>query len=378
MNSLDPRTIIFLSGVMAGLMSLVLFFLQRNFPPSIKGLGEWAVSPLLLLGAAFLSGMHNHLPPLVTVVIPFVLAVACVSAAYLGSQRFFGLTPARRRWLILLPLSAAAAYWSTLVEPDFRVRAMLLTLLLGSIYALHARLVYRHGPRTFSTWLCLFTLLCAILIQALRFAAAWDSPRDTSIFDPTSAHLVFLAPAAIVFQLLCISLILMASERLRLEFQHLATHDPLTNAFTRRHMDEVVEQELVRCRRHGRAMSLLIMDLDHFKHVNDVHGHQVGDQVLVQFVAQVKTLLRQPDQLGRFGGEEFLLLLPETSLEAALQAAERIRAALAQSPGEPRCTLSIGVTTHRHDNDTLGTLLARADKALYRAKENGRNRVEFA
>lgn len=378
MTSLDPRTIVFLSGVMAGLMSLVLFFLQRNFPPSIKGLGEWALSPLLLLGAAFLSGMRNHLPPLVTVVIPFVLAVACVSAAYLGSQRFFGLTPARRRWLALLPLSAAAAYWSTLVEPDFRVRAMLLTLLLGGIYALHARLVYRHGPRTFSTWLCLFTLLCAILIQVLRFAAAWDSPRDTSIFDPASAHLVFLAPAAIVFQLLCISLILMASERLRLEFQHLATHDPLTNAFTRRHMDEVVEQELARHRRHGRAMALLIMDLDHFKAINDTHGHQRGDQVLVQFVAQVKTLLRRPDQLGRFGGEEFVLLLPETPLDDALGVAERIRAALEQSPGEPRCTLSIGVTTNRHDTDTLGTLLARADKALYRAKENGRNRVEFA
>lgn len=378
MTSLDPRTIVFLSGVMAGLMSLVLFFLQRNFPPSIKGLGEWALSPLLLLGAALLSGMRNHLPPLVTVVIPFVLAVACVSAAYLGSQRFFGLTPKRRRWLALLPLSAAAAYWSSLVEPDFRVRAMLLTLLLGGIYALHARLVYRHGPRTFSTWLCLFTLLCAILIQVLRFAAAWDSPRDTSIFDPASAHLVFLAPAAIVFQLLCISLILMASERLRLEFQHLATHDPLTNAFTRRHMDEVVEQELARCRRHGRAMSLLIMDLDHFKAINDTHGHQRGDQVLVQFVAQVKTLLRRPDQLGRFGGEEFVLLLPETPLDDALGVAERIRAALEQSPGEPRCTLSIGVTTNRHDTDTLGTLLARADKALYRAKDNGRNRVEFA
>lgn len=376
MHSLDPRTIVFLAGVMAGLMSLVLFFLQRNFPPTIRGLGEWAVSPLLLFITALLAGLREHAPPLVTVVLPFVLAVASIYAAYLGSQRFFGVAPAPRRWLVLILLAGMAAYWSTLVQPDFRIRGMLLTLLLGSIYALHARLVYRHGPRTFSTGLCLFTLLSAVALQGLRFAAAWDSPSDASAFDADSPHLVFLAPAAILFQLLCISLILMASERLRLEFKHLATHDPLTGAYTRRHMDEAVEQELERYHRHGHAMTLMIMDLDHFKRVNDVHGHQVGDQVLVRFVALVRTLLRRPDQLGRFGGEEFVLLLPETPLEDALQVAERIRATLEQSLGEPRCTLSIGVTSSRQPNETLDTMLARADAALYRAKQQGRNRVE--
>lgn len=362
---------------MAGLMSLVLFFLQRNFPPSIQGLREWAWSPFLLFLTAILAGTRDQAPPLVSVVIPSMLSVASIYAGYLGSQRFFGVMPAMRRWLALLPVIGATVYWFTLVQPDYRIRLMLITLVLGVLYALHARLVYRHGGRTFSTGLCLFILFCAILIQVLRFAMAWDSPPDINIFDPSSPQLVFLAPTAIVFQLLTISLILMASERMRSEFKYLAAHDPLTGAFTRRHMDEVVEQELDRYRRHGHVMTLMIMDLDHFKRVNDAHGHQVGDQVLVRFVTQVKELLRRPDQLGRFGGEEFLLLLPQTPLEDALRVAERIRNLLEQGTEEPRCTLSIGVTSS-HGNDTLGTMLARADAALYRAKENGRNRVETA
>lgn len=378
MYSLDPRTIIFLGAIMAGSMALVLFFLQRNFPPSIQGLREWALSPFLLFLSAILAGARDQFPPLVSVVIPSMLSVASIYAGYLGSQRFFGVMPLVRRWLVWLPVIGTAIYWFTLVQPDFRVRLMLMSSVLGVLYTLHARLVYRHGARTFSTGLCLFTLLCAILIQLLRFATAWDSPPDTTIFDPSSSQLVFLAPISIVFQLLTISLILMASERLRLEFKHLAAHDPLTGAFTRRHMDEVVKQELERYRRHGQVMTLMIMDLDHFKRINDVHGHLIGDQVLVQFVAKVRGLLRRPDQLGRFGGEEFLLLLPQTPLQDALQVAERIRATLEQSTEAPPCTLSIGVTSSRHDSDTLDTMLARADAALYRAKEQGRNRVEAA
>ena len=121
-----------------------------------------------------------------------------------------------------------------------------------------------------------------------------------------------------------------------------------------------------------------MMDLDHFKTVNDNYGHQAGDRVLVSFVAQVNALLRGPDQLGRFGGEEFMALLPDTSLDEAISVAERIRAACKLVGNEPSCTVSIGITTNRQDTDTLDTLLARADAAMYRAKANGRNRVETA
>lgn len=143
-------------------------------------------------------------------------------------------------------------------------------------------------------------------------------------------------------------------------------------------MNEACAKELERCHRHGRRMAVLVIDLDHFKTINDTWGHQRGDQVLVRFVSQVNALLRQPDLLGRYGGEEFLVLLPETTLLEALAVAERIRETCALPRQEPGCTASIGVTTNHKDTDTVDSLLARADAAMYRAKAHGRNRVESA
>ncbi|MFN7197589.1 MAG: GGDEF domain-containing protein, partial [Hylemonella sp.] len=163
------------------------------------------------------------------------------------------------------------------------------------------------------------------------------------------------------------------------ELEYLATRDALTGARTRPVLLQACRQELARCRRHGRSMALLVMDVDHFKRVNDQHGHQMGDRVLVDVVARVSSLLRLSDLLARFGGEEFVLLLPETTLQEALAVAERIRRKVAlPQDGLPEVTVSIGVTTNRADEDDVDALLARADRALYRAKEQGRNRIETA
>jgi diguanylate cyclase (GGDEF)-like protein len=125
-------------------------------------------------------------------------------------------------------------------------------------------------------------------------------------------------------------------------------------------------------------MALLMLDLDHFKAVNDQHGHLVGDQVILNFVARTSSLLRQIDSFGRYGGEEFIVLLPETNPSEAMVVAERIRAAVATPNELPAYTVSIGVTTRSYGDTTVDELLARADKALYQAKANGRNRVEIA
>ncbi|MEK9952196.1 MAG: GGDEF domain-containing protein, partial [Curvibacter sp.] len=113
--------------------------------------------------------------------------------------------------------------------------------------------------------------------------------------------------------------------------------------------------------------------------VNDTHGHQMGDRVLVDFARRITGLLRRPDQLARFGGEEFVLLLPETTQEEALAVAGRILASVAEpAEGLPSITVSVGVATNRPDEAEIDALLARADRALYKAKEAGRNRIETA
>jgi diguanylate cyclase (GGDEF)-like protein len=203
-------------------------------------------------------------------------------------------------------------------------------------------------------------------------------PASEDIFDNRSVGQgVYVAVYAFAILTTTIGMILMATDRLRGELEHLATHDSLTGALNRRALIEACALELARCRRNQQVMSVLLLDLDHFKAINDTHGHLVGDRVLVDFTERVRALLRLPDRLGRFGGEEFVVLLPETQLDKARLVAERIRADIEQADDElPRRTVSIGVTVSFPDDPDLDGLLTRADAALYRAKDGGRNRVE--
>lgn len=162
---------------------------------------------------------------------------------------------------------------------------------------------------------------------------------------------------------------------------HLAITDDLTRAYNYRYLASRLPEEVGRARRYGDGFSVLMMDLDHFKRVNDSYGHAVGDEVLRGFVDRVRAEVREPDVLIRRGGEEFLLLMPSTRVEEACAVAERIRARVADRPitttggkGIP-LTVSIGVATW-NPGEMGREVEGRADAALYRAKQAGRNRVE--
>ena len=162
--------------------------------------------------------------------------------------------------------------------------------------------------------------------------------------------------------------------------QTLATRDELTGLLNRRHGQQMLEQELARARRSGRPFCLALLDLDHFKRINDGHGHSAGDAVLRTFAPAALAAIRASDVLARWGGEEFVLLLADTGLPAARAAAERLREGVAASQvpvggRELGVTVSIGLTEYR-PGESMSQLLERADLLLYEAKAQGRNRVE--
>jgi len=167
------------------------------------------------------------------------------------------------------------------------------------------------------------------------------------------------------------------------KLEQLATTDPLTGIANRRKMTEQIAQELERARRFHHPLSLLMIDIDHFKRINDTYGHEVGDQAIIQTATLLTASLRAVDMVARFGGEEFVLLMPETHIAVAVHAAERLRARAAELRVrtefgvEVELTISIGVAAaDPHGTpDTPSSLLVRSDKALYRAKKEGRNRV---
>ncbi len=167
------------------------------------------------------------------------------------------------------------------------------------------------------------------------------------------------------------------SERVRLENEltRRANTDPLTGLFNRYRFDESIRRHMYTSQRYEVPLSLLMLDIDHFKRINDNHGHASGDQVLIHVTEVIRTVIRDSDIFARWGGEEFLILAPYTTLEAATVLAERIRSCVEASRyGDIPVTISIGVTEFGA-GETHEPLLKRADEALYQAKVAGRNRV---
>ena len=163
--------------------------------------------------------------------------------------------------------------------------------------------------------------------------------------------------------------------RLYEELKSVSLHDPLTGLANRRFLDIQLEKIFELARRYGENQSVIMLDIDHFKRYNDTYGHQGGDQLLMRLAEILTAQMRKSDYVFRYGGEEFLVLLPDTELPMACEAAERLRAAVEREAG---VTISLGVAAYHEGMPDKETLVKAADAALYRAKEGGRNRVETA
>ncbi len=371
----DPRTIVLLTGIMGGLMAIVLYFLQRNYPPSVKGLASWASGTGLLFVAGLTASTRGFSPDLVSIFLANLLIFSGVYLQYFGSQSFFGLKPRFwPRYSVIVGLTLVSGYF-TAFDPQYLTRLMISITIMSWLFSAHAFLIYKHGGQSFAYRFAFGVLVCSVLSQVLRFVSTWLWPVGTGILDTTPQNLIYVLSYPFLMLLTAIGLVLMATDRVRSEFEHLASHDSLTNALTRRNLTEICQQELERCNRHGRAMSILLIDIDHFKSINDNQGHQAGDRVLVQFVAAVNTLLRRADAIGRLGGEEFVVVLPETPVAVAQVVAERIRAKVGTLAQPGKFTVSIGVTTNLPADDSVDNLIARADRAMYQAKQQGRDQV---
>ena len=172
-----------------------------------------------------------------------------------------------------------------------------------------------------------------------------------------------------------------AAEAAAAAAQHQATHDYLSGLYNRRAIIRILEQEIARHDREQTALSVCMVDVDHFKNVNDTKGHHVGDEVLKQLCTRMQSAARSYDALGRYGGEEFVIVHSNCDLRSAAGIAERIRSSIANEefPIEGQCltiTVSVGVSEASAEKQTSHALLQAADQALYRAKSKGRNRVE--
>jgi diguanylate cyclase (GGDEF)-like protein len=279
------------------------------------------------------------------------------------------------------------------LQNDGQMRTLVAVTLAASalLQLIAALLALRALPGSRShryPWIALS--LALVLMVERRIEPLLDF--HDSMADLADALYALLVSAVIVLSVIGLVRLLRELRATEERLTHLSVTDPLTGLANRRHLLAGLEQELRRADRSGRPLSVLMVDLDHFKAINDRYGHAVGDAVLVAVAARCQARLRAIDLCGRVGGEEFVVVLPETDAEGAAATAERLRADLADAPidtakGRLSLTISVGTVTydpavpfadHAPGDTVVATvhvLLQRADDALYRAKESGRNCV---
>lgn len=284
--------------------------------------------------------------------------------------------PALTQLQIRYAILSNAAGYALLGEARGITPVILSLVLMFGIFNLSARQMLAN---------LLLSLLCFGIAMAVVF---WtNAPGHNAVLELAYGVMVVLVLLGSTFVGLRIQHV---RERLKRQkhalgaalqrINHLATHDELTGLINRRRMTELAQAERQRCARSHRPLVLALLDLDHFKLINDRHGHAVGDAVLCAFAHTVQRNLRGTDVLARWGGEEFLVLLPETSIEGALALLERVRSDVAalsveSALGPIRITVSTGLAAG-HAGQTLEQVLEQADEALYQAKAQGRDRVE--
>lgn len=374
MQSLDPRSLIAMGVLMALVMAIVLGFTRRYYPPNIQGVGHWAMAATaLFLGGIFFGFSAPAWPHAWrwvgngTLVLGFLLF-------HVGFRRFLHRPVPWRLMVVLYGMSLLLIAWYEWMDPSYRMRVALITAIIGVVHVASLRVLWRQGSQRLPVRMVQATLVLHLCVLLIRMFTVLSEPRAGSMWNASSIQTLYIGGYVVASLLLSVGVLLMATDRVRTELEHMATHDALTAAFNRRAILDLCAQEHMRSVRYGDPFSLMMLDLDHFKLVNDTYGHQHGDNVLVHFADCVRAALRSCDRFGRYGGEEFLVLLPNTTREAALTVAQRIHAAL--SAGHPLdCQVSIGVASWCGPNDSLHAMLSRADVALYQAKSQGRNQT---
>ena len=377
-------TLFMTTFILVVLMTAVIFFAWR-LNPLIGGLREWffAFLSALLNIALFLTQ-----PDLPSVLTPLLLQALLLSTgifAVIGIYHYLERDDIPYKLLLGSAAVTMVLTMSFLVMVDNPVLAFGMGSIMTGIYFLAAsRLawspqVHRFPARSLfslavafhGAFMCLRIILLMKEVPGLVFTqSGWDGAQWILIEQ------LVMTP---VFGL---GLLMLANEKNANELRQLAEIDSLTNLYNRGAFLKSLEQALSFVRRGHLRLCVLVLDVDHFKSINDNHGHDVGDEVLRSVTKTILSCLRKEDVMGRLGGEEFAIFMINTDLSDALVVAERIRAKVNASPMVVRghsvnCSISIGATAYA-SGDPLDRLIRRADQAMYFAKANGRNRVEYA
>ncbi len=353
------------------------------FNPEIKGLREWFF--------AYLSALVN-ITFFITHAVDSEVIFMLINQTTLMGTGFFALKGCCRHMAIkcrvefvaipIIIIILGISTYFTVVENKLPIRFFLSSLISGMFFISGAAYLLRDDFSTFpSRHIFGMTLFAHGLFNVLRpalFSSKANAILEASSVVPTD---LIIYEQLIMTSLLPLGVVMLANEVISLELRKHAEHDSLTSLYNRRMFLELLHKNKSLATRTKRPLSLLALDIDNFKVINDSYGHLVGDEVLIAFADIMQNNLRKEDVVGRLGGEEFAIFLPNIATEDAISFAERLRSIIEAKPaitakGEIKYTVSIGVTNIERDTP-IAKAMEVADAAMYVAKRSGRNKVVY-
>jgi diguanylate cyclase (GGDEF)-like protein len=381
-------TLTILAALLTALVTAVLFAVW-HFNKNIPGLRLWVLS--FLCSSVFTVSLlaRGLLPEVVGVVISQGFVALGAYLCLLAGRMYMGRRPFPHRYAVAaLGALLALSVVFTQVYPHVGMRFVLIGLGSGVCYLLTARTLAAGDIHRVPARYLLAGVLCLhglfVLLRPALFALG-EAVSNNGVLGGglmTSVSQFILLEAIFATVLLGFGALILTNEFITSELRHLAEVDPLTSVFNRRAFFTLLDKAVSSAQRTQTAVPVLVLDLDHFKTINDTWGHRAGDDVLRHFVALALRCLRREDVMGRLGGEEFAIFLPNAGAEGARAVAERLRLLVESHPATAGArpiplTVSIGIALCG-PGDSAGAALQRADEAMYLAKQRGRNRVEMS
>jgi diguanylate cyclase (GGDEF)-like protein len=373
-SSFDNRTLLSCQILLAIVFGTTFLGLRRS-QQSLRGVGSVACGFLLGIPGVYLFTARGTISPFASVVIANLLLLLTLILLYRGILRFLGSSRSLRPVWVASFVAMAIVFYFSQVQENIVPRLIAISLIIALVRFLIAKELFAHAAgrgtmRAFAFSMAGFALLCFVwgIITLIHGASEDYMQRGIVLTFILAFSILSTCFTGLFFLLLC-------HERVLTLVRAESEIDPLSGTLNRRGIEHRLAIELNRAERSGQPLSTAIIDIDYFKTINDSAGHAAGDTALREVVTAISAQLRAYDYLGRYGGDEFLLILPQTSSIDALLVAERIGQAVRSffsSEKSPSLTISIGLSTAIPGEES-NPLLARADQALYEAKNAGRN-----
>ena len=385
---MDPATAFVVASLMMLANGWVLGMVGREFPaPLLPCTTSWRIATLLLAGGALIHAARSFMPLEVGAPVANGLLLLGCTGYWRALRQFYGLPETPWIWAPAA-VGIAGVVWFAALRPHTPLRVLILsacfTVLLLASFALLVSQKSPEGVRSRRVMASLFAVVAGFAVaRAAYFVSQGISPSMEMAGEGGWINLVSPMVAALLPVVGTTAFLLMCSERIGRQWELAASTDYLTGLPNRRTLLTVGERRFGGSAPGARRLALAVVDIDHFKSINDSHGHEVGDVALCHVAERLRAACRDGDLAARHGGEEFVLLWEGLDTAEARTAGERLRAQVASEPLRTEgalipMTVSMGVASAGEGDRSFHDLLRRADHALYAAKAGGRNRVETA